>query len=96
MTDHVLKSQQLVTNVIDGHAKNTERNANEKKEVVKKIFLDFTTKMKSPELILPLDEPVNLADIAARLKKVCTKITDATLHFHLTRNLYIFFAARTG
>lgn len=53
VAEHLYKSESNIPNVLKGNSKETERDPFEKTAIIKSIFLDFTTKLKSPEFILP-------------------------------------------
>jgi len=67
VTDHILKSQAGLPHLLGGKIESTDRNPNEKTAGIKKIFLDYGIKMKSPDFILPSLEP---QDKEALIKKV--------------------------
>ena len=53
VAEHLYKSESNIPNVLKGNSKETEGYPFEKTAIIKSIFLDFTTKLKSPEFILP-------------------------------------------
>ena len=59
VADHILKSASGVLQGITGPVKTTERNAEQHVELLRKIFLDFNTKMKSPDFVLPSNDALN-------------------------------------
>ena len=54
---HVTKSTNAMTKAIRMESKPAERDAGEKIPGLKKAFLDFTSKMKSPDFIVPEEGP---------------------------------------
>ncbi len=77
VASHVLKSQSFISGLLYGKTHPAERNPVEKVEVIKKIFLDFTTKLKSPDIILPPDEAQEKEALISHLKTVSAKVTAA-------------------
>lgn len=53
VAEHLFKSESNIPGVLNGNSKETKRNPFENTVIIKNIFLDFTTKLKSPEFILP-------------------------------------------
>ncbi|MGK2863910.1 MAG: DinB family protein, partial [Chitinophagaceae bacterium] len=49
VTDHITKSLSGVAELLYANTKPTKRQAEEKSEAIKTMFLDFGSKMKSPE-----------------------------------------------
>lgn len=56
-TEHLLKSASGVSELIQGNTAPSNRNPDEKVELLRTIFLDFTIKMQAPEIILPSEPP---------------------------------------
>ena len=67
VADHVLRSQSRFPQLLRGNTGEANRKADEKKEVIEKIFLDFSTKLKSPEFILPSTEPLSKTALMDRI-----------------------------
>lgn len=57
VAEHLLKANSGTLLNLLGNIKESDRDAAEKVEEINNIFLDFTTKMQSPDLILPSTEP---------------------------------------
>jgi len=51
--EHLLKSDVLILKTLNGSMKQTERQPDEKIKIIKEMFLDFNTKMKSPDFNTP-------------------------------------------
>jgi hypothetical protein len=72
VTDHILKS--LGVEILYGKTTTTDRPPDQQVALLADIFLDFTTKLKSPDFILPSDEPqdkqVRLKDANDRFNKL--------------------------
>ena len=59
VSEHLFKSESNIPKVLAGNSKETERDPFEKTGVIRSVFLDYTKKLKSPEFILPSNEPKN-------------------------------------
>jgi hypothetical protein len=82
VTDHLLKS--LGVDVLYGNTIDTQRQPDQNVAPLAAAFLDFTTKLKSPDFILPSDEP---QDQAVRLKEanhIFTRLAEAAQTLDLT------------
>lgn len=72
VTDHISQSFDGIVKVINDKAVPTDREPDKKIELIKSIFLDFTTKMTSPDFVLPAQSPHKkqiLIDYLNSLKK---------------------------
>ncbi len=56
VAEHIIKSQSNFPQLMKGHSFPTKRDPEEKREKIRKMFLDFSTKMRSPDFILPAEE----------------------------------------
>jgi hypothetical protein len=57
VAEHLFKSKARVPKLLSGNSRpTTERQPDEKTAAVKAIFLDFSTKLKSPDFIVPSNE----------------------------------------
>lgn len=74
VADHILKSQRTTLRAIKSNTVTTERDPGKYIPMLRDIFLDFDKKMKSPEFVLPANEPLDKQEILDRMKK-----TSATL-----------------
>ena len=59
VAEHVLKSESGLSKFLNGKTEPTNRRPDEKNDLIESIFLDFSTKMKSPDFIIPSDGPHN-------------------------------------
>lgn len=57
VAEHVLKSESGIPVTWLGNAEPTKRKPDENVGIIKSTFLDFTTKLKSPDFILPSQNP---------------------------------------
>lgn len=51
--EHLFKSDSAILNALHGPVKETKRSPEENVEGINAAFLDFSTKMKSPDIIIP-------------------------------------------
>ncbi len=70
VAEHVLKSASGLPMVLAGNSRPAERDPEEMVARIRSIFLDFDTKMKSPEFVLPSDSPPAQAELLQKLDKV--------------------------
>lgn len=77
VSEHILKSYKGVIDVINDQAVPTERKPDEKIPAIKNIFLDFDTKMSSPDFVLPSAPPHNQQTLLNDSKQLLNKISDA-------------------
>lgn len=72
--DHVLKA--IGDGIFYGKTKPTERAPDERIKTLADIFLNFETKLQSPDFILPTDKPLNkhvvLTDMESSFDKLIT------------------------
>lgn len=57
VAEHMLKSKSGIPQLFLGATKLTERRPDENIEAMKSMFMNFDTKLKSPDFILPSDKP---------------------------------------
>ncbi len=57
VAEHLFKSESNIPKVLHGNSKETERDPLENTGIIRTVFLDFSIKLKSPEFILPSNEP---------------------------------------
>jgi uncharacterized damage-inducible protein DinB len=96
VVEHVIKSQAMATDLIYGDTKNTDRDPYEKVEEIKKVFLDFTIKMSSPEVILPSDKVQDKQKLLTNLETVSSKIKNAIQTLKLDEVCTAFSLPNTG
>ncbi|WP_153800251.1 dihydrofolate reductase family protein [Foetidibacter luteolus] len=74
VAEHVLKSLSGVPQVLTEGIVPTSRPANEKVPVIKSIFLDYYTKMQSPDFIWPSAGPLDKEALANQLQQAIREI----------------------
>ena len=90
VAEHVYKSVSSFTKGLYGKVKPTTRQPDEKVEPIKKAFLDFDTKMSSPDFILPSSGAHDKNATLNSLENTMDKITDAIKKFDLTETCLSF------
>ncbi|OOQ61681.1 DinB family protein [Mucilaginibacter pedocola] len=63
VADHMYKSQVGLPQVLTGNTEAAHRKPDANNEVIGNIFLDFNTKLKSPDFILPSLQPLDKAEM---------------------------------
>jgi len=81
--DHLLKSYG-VGRILEAPVKPTEREPNEKVELIRKVMLNFDTKMNAPEFIVPSDDPIDKTILLNSLQNVSSKIFQIAEHLDLS------------
>ncbi|WP_417352203.1 DinB family protein [Flavobacterium alkalisoli] len=74
---HLLKSETGIDGLFYTPTKKADRKPDENIDELKKIFLDYSLKFKSPDFILPEDKIYDKEELIGSLKEVKTKITEA-------------------
>ncbi len=74
VAEHILKSVSGTSEVMNGPVQPSDRNPVEKVDWIRDLFLDFGIKMKSPEFVLPSDEPADKDKRYAALENTFDKI----------------------
>jgi len=75
--DHLRQSYNVIS-MLQGKTRETERPVLEQQEMLKKVFLDFNTKLKSPEFIIPTNDPINREELTGKLHAKAKKILQFT------------------
>lgn len=70
VAEHLYKSESNILKALKGNSKNTDRDPFEHTVLIRKIFLDYTTKLQSPEFILPSDESKNKNQLVKYFKEM--------------------------
>lgn len=92
VADHMLLSQIGLPDVFNGKTKPADRKPDELFAMIENVFLDFSTKLKSPDIILPAIAPQDKSDLLERYRKAsdsvisafeATEPTDICLDFEL-------------
>lgn len=67
VAEHILMSISGILETINGPVKPTERNPEEHVKQLGDIFLNMDIKMKSPDFIIPSDDPQNIVSLSVAL-----------------------------
>jgi hypothetical protein len=76
VAEHVLKSLSGVLQNTTGEVKATDRNPEEHIKQLGDIFLDMTLKMKSPDFIIPSNDPKDKEELMTALGNTLDEIND--------------------
>lgn len=87
--DHVYKFYS-VGQVLNGTAKDTERDPREKIPMLKETFLNFELKMKSPDFIVPVETFINGEDLVNSLKQKAEEVKNLVQTKDLTKTFVDF------
>jgi hypothetical protein len=92
VADHIAKAEAGMPSVWQGGTQPTARPVDEKVPILEKIFLDFSTKLKSPDFILPSNEPLDKETLYHSIRNTRAKIEDlaASIDLSLTYTDFSF------
>jgi hypothetical protein len=90
VAEHLYKSISRLPQLLMSETKEADRNPFEKCEAIASIFLNFDVKLKSPDFILPSDEPKQVAFFVEAFKKTAGEMHRVSEEVDLTR-LYTRF-----
>lgn len=83
VADHLLKAGG-VTQVLYGRTAPAGRDPEQKMEMLRHVFLDFNTKMTSPDFIQPSDGPHDLLEYRTSLAAVWQGLSDSATDLDLS------------
>ncbi|RYY57373.1 MAG: DinB family protein [Chitinophagaceae bacterium] len=72
--EHIYKSISGMPQLLNGHVEATLRDPAENIPVLEKIFLDFSTKLQSPDFILPSDKKHDKGEMVSSLGNVFARL----------------------
>ncbi|HMH31575.1 MAG TPA: DinB family protein [Puia sp.] len=81
---HVSKSLKAMSKAMSSDARPAERDPGEKIPELKKTFLDFSTKLKSPDFIVPEEGPYEKQAIFAELNDAYIQLRGSSVHANLS------------
>lgn len=84
VTDHITKSNKSIVQALSLEGKPADRKPDERTPELAKIFLDFKTKLKSPDFILPTQDYYQKASLIVALESSIGKLKEATSNASLT------------
>ncbi len=77
VAEHVLKSASAVAGALNGPTEPADRDPAQHIPLFEQIFLDFNHKLKSPDFILPSDEPKDRKKMLNALNEAFSDIEEA-------------------
>jgi uncharacterized damage-inducible protein DinB len=90
VAEHIFKSESGIPIVLNGDNKQTSRPPDQNIEQIKNSFLDFTSKMKSPDFILPTEDKKSREELFENLKINRAKIINIANSIDLSKTYYMF------
>lgn len=69
VAEHVFKSEGRLPGLLLGHTSPADRDPAENVAQIRKVFLDFSTKLKSPDFILPSDDAKDRTALIGMLER---------------------------
>jgi len=81
---HIIKATSGLKQVCDSNTKKIAGNPQEKVPALNKIFLDFNTKMNSPEFIYPEAKDYNKELLLATIQQIENELLDIAENYDLT------------
>jgi len=93
---HVLKSIEGLPKLFSSEAVPTGRDPHQFEPQLKKIFLDFETKMKSPDFIVPGEGPFQKNELMQRLSETRRAIIEKVKDLDLSKTFASFSFPGTG
>ena len=90
VAEHVLKSETGLSTLLDGKTGPSERKPDEKNDLIESIFLDFSTKMKSPDFIIPSDGPHDKASLLQSISSSRHQLIELVNDLDLSATCYDF------
>ena len=76
VADHLYKAEKGIPKLLMGGSIITTRPPDEKVKMIESAFLDFSTKLKSPDFILPSAEPLDVTFVYNLLSKNKARISE--------------------
>ena len=90
VAEHVLKSATGLPRVLKGSTRETERDTNGLIPTLTSIFLDFSTKLQSPDFIIPSNGPHDKQEMIQAMKKTMDEIISSASTADLDKTLTSF------
>lgn len=90
VAQHIIMANGGFAEVLNGPVKDTEREADKMVEEIKQQFLDFTTKFKSPDFILPLNKEYHKARLLNALEEIKLNVSKAIDELDLSKTCLAF------
>lgn len=77
VAEHVIKANTGIVSALKQEGKIADRNKSERAEELKKLFLDFTTKLQSPDFVLPTQNTYQKETLIADFRLASEQLIDA-------------------
>jgi len=90
VAEHVLKSETGLSSLLNGKTGPTGRRPDEKNDLIESIFLDFSTKMKSPDFIIPSNGPHDKASLLQSFSSNRHQLIELANELDLSATCYDF------
>jgi hypothetical protein len=90
VAEHVFKSESGVPTLLNGNSKPTVRPPDQHVSIIRDTFLDFITKMKSPEFIIPTADIKDKMELYESLKRNRSVTIELAGSIDLSRTFYDF------
>jgi hypothetical protein len=87
VADHITRSNASVVQFLNAADKPTGRKPDERVEELKKVFLDYTTKMKSPEFILPTQDNYRKEKVIGDLERSIDQLKESGSTINLLKTI---------
>lgn len=84
VTEHLLIAASGIPDILKGPTESAERAPDEKVAAISAVFLDFTAKFKSPDFVLPSDEPQEREQLYRVYRQVKDEIAEIAAIADLT------------
>lgn len=85
LAEHMVKSNGGFLQLLSGPVTDTKRNPDDLEESIKSVFLNFSTKMKSPDFVVPETKHYEKEDLLLHLEKIRTGLDHAITTLDLTK-----------
>ena len=84
VAEHIVKAVSGMPELLNAQVEPANRPYDEQVEGLKKVFLDFNLKMKSPEFIVPTETQHDQADLLKTFSRLGKEMEDAAINLDLT------------
>lgn len=96
VAEHILKAETGFSNIWQGHTEETKRPVDKNVPVIESIFLDFSTKLKSPDFIIPAEGWHDKEKLYDEIKDNRAKIKQLAESVDLTQTFTEFQLPKMG
>lgn len=96
VAEHLFKSESNIPRVMKGSSKETERDPLENTGIIRKVFLDYTIKLQSPEFILPSEDEKDRSTLLQQFKETRKELKELIKTVELDRTYTDFSFPQMG